>query len=121
MVKKTQGNAPKIDRNRKKHRLSTRITKLMRGQPIAPPPGLWRDVCIQNVPVVGPIKLQQRFMGFNEDGLPACHTGEVKSKSQKKSRRVYLCTLFIPHTINKINHFLPLYFCSNKPIVDTNI
>lgn len=56
----------------------------MRGQPIAPPPGLWRTVCIQNVPVVGPIKLQQRFMGFNEDGLPACHTGEVKSKSQKK-------------------------------------
>lgn len=93
----------------------------MRGQPIAPPPGLWRTVCIQNVPVVGPIKLQQRFMGFNEDGLPACHTGEVKSKSQKKSRGVYLSTLFIPHTINKINYFLPLYFCSNKPVVHTNI
>lgn len=61
----------------------------MRGQPIAPPPGLWRTVCIQNVPVVGPIKLQQRFMGFKEDGLPACHTGEVKSKSQKN-----ICVLY---------------------------
>lgn len=66
----------------------------MRGQPIAPPPGLWRTVCIQNVPVVGPIKLQQRFMGFNEDGLPACHTGEVKSKSQKKKVVEFICVLY---------------------------